>query len=126
MDIYSILMRLIFLTYTLIDDISVDKKKIINTMTGHLPHTLSCTALIYTVWREKCYMGMSCVSDAVTCVSLTRDGQCLVVSSADNMVWLLDKESVNLLGEWVIWIKQEIFRLWSKRSQSEQSVMKLQ
>lgn len=50
---------------------------------------------------------MPYVSDAVTCVSLTRDGQCLVVSSADNMVRLLDKESGDMLGEWVVWIKQE-------------------
>lgn len=40
------------------------------------------------------------IGDAVTCVSLTRDGQCLVVSSADNMVRLLDKESGDLLGEY--------------------------
>jgi len=33
MDIYSILMRLIFLTYSLIDDVSADKKKTISTMT---------------------------------------------------------------------------------------------
>jgi len=39
------------------------------------------------------------VTDAVTYVSLTRDGQCLVVSSADNMVRLLDKASGDLLGE---------------------------
>jgi WD40 repeat protein len=69
---------------------------------SHLPHTLSFTASIYIAWRVKCYVGMSRVSDAVTCVSLTRDGQCLVLSSAENMVRLLDKESGDLLGEWVM------------------------
>jgi mitogen-activated protein kinase organizer 1 len=38
-------------------------------------------------------------SDSVTYVSLTHDGQCLVVSSADNMVRLLDKASGDLLAE---------------------------
>jgi mitogen-activated protein kinase organizer 1 len=45
------------------------------------------------------YGNVMYVSDAVTSVSLTRDGQCLVVSSADNTVRLLDKESGDLLGE---------------------------
>ncbi|KAJ9577601.1 hypothetical protein L9F63_005788 [Diploptera punctata] len=40
------------------------------------------------------------IGEAVTCVSLTRDSQCVLVSSADNMVRLLDKESGELLGEY--------------------------
>jgi hypothetical protein len=42
-------MRLIFLTYTLIDDISADKEDNKYNDRSHLPHTLSFTALIYTV-----------------------------------------------------------------------------
>lgn len=40
------------------------------------------------------YMG-----DAVTCASFTRDGQCIVVSCADGVVRLMDKDSGELLGE---------------------------
>ncbi|XP_076379224.1 WD repeat domain-containing protein 83 isoform X1 [Megalopta genalis] len=40
------------------------------------------------------YMG-----DAVTCASFTRDGQCIVVSCADAVVRLMDKDSGELLGE---------------------------
>ncbi|XP_076235496.1 WD repeat domain-containing protein 83 [Calliopsis andreniformis] len=40
------------------------------------------------------YMG-----DAVTCSSFTRDGQCIVVSCADAVVRLMDKDSGELLGE---------------------------
>ncbi|EZA59260.1 WD repeat domain-containing protein [Ooceraea biroi] len=39
------------------------------------------------------------VGDAVTCASFTRDGQCLVVSCADDVVRLIDKDSGELLGE---------------------------
>lgn len=37
--------------------------------------------------------------DAVTCASFTRDGQCILVSCADAVVRLLDKDSGELLGE---------------------------
>lgn len=37
--------------------------------------------------------------DAVTCASFTRDGQCLVISCADDVIRLLDKDSGELLGE---------------------------
>lgn len=40
------------------------------------------------------YMG-----DAVTCASFTKDGQCVVVSCADAVVRLMDKDSGELLGE---------------------------
>jgi mitogen-activated protein kinase organizer 1 len=50
--------------------------------------------------QGKVFFGWKChISDAVTYVSLTHDGQCLVVSSADNMVRLLDKASGDLLAE---------------------------
>lgn len=39
------------------------------------------------------------ITDAVTCVSFTRDGQCIVVSCADAVVRLMDKDSGELLGE---------------------------
>ncbi|KAH0954061.1 hypothetical protein HN011_009428 [Eciton burchellii] len=42
------------------------------------------------------YMG-----EAVTCASFTRDGQCLLASCADDVVRLIDKDSGELLGEFV-------------------------
>ncbi|XP_076665999.1 WD repeat domain-containing protein 83 [Andrena cerasifolii] len=42
------------------------------------------------------YMG-----DAVTCASFTRDGQCIAVSCADAVIRLMDKDSGELLGEFV-------------------------
>lgn len=38
----------------------------------------------------------------ITCVSLTHDGQCILVSSADNSVKLFDKNTGELLSEYVI------------------------
>ncbi|PSN50744.1 WD repeat domain-containing protein 83 [Blattella germanica] len=40
------------------------------------------------------------IGEAITCVNLTRDSQCILVSSADSMVRLLDKDSGELLGEY--------------------------
>ncbi|XP_029661249.1 WD repeat domain-containing protein 83 [Formica exsecta] len=40
------------------------------------------------------YMG-----DPITCASFTRDGQCLIVSCADDSIRLIDKDSGELLGE---------------------------
>lgn len=37
----------------------------------------------------------------VTCVNLTRDGQCVLTSSLDSTLRLLDKESGELLNELV-------------------------
>ncbi|XP_070167880.1 WD repeat domain-containing protein 83 isoform X2 [Polyergus mexicanus] len=37
--------------------------------------------------------------DAITCASFTRDGQCLIVSCADDSIRLIDKDSGELLGE---------------------------
>ncbi|XP_012280432.1 WD repeat domain-containing protein 83 [Orussus abietinus] len=39
------------------------------------------------------------IGDAVTCASFTRDGQCIVVSCADGVIRLMDKDSGELLGE---------------------------
>ncbi|KAG9434266.1 WD repeat domain-containing protein 83 [Apis mellifera carnica] len=39
------------------------------------------------------------IGDAVICASFTRDGQCIVVSSADGIIRLIDKDSGELLGE---------------------------
>ncbi|XP_070538797.1 WD repeat domain-containing protein 83-like [Ptychodera flava] len=41
-----------------------------------------------------------CVGKPVTCVNFTKDGQCALVSSLDNTVRLLDKDSGELLGEY--------------------------
>ncbi|XP_049795271.1 WD repeat domain-containing protein 83 [Schistocerca nitens] len=41
-----------------------------------------------------------CVAQPVTCVSQTRDGQCVVVSGADSTVRLLDRDTGELLGEY--------------------------
>ena len=37
--------------------------------------------------------------DAITCASFTRDGQCLVVSCADDVIRLIDKDTGELLSE---------------------------
>ncbi|XP_017883532.1 WD repeat domain-containing protein 83 [Ceratina calcarata] len=39
------------------------------------------------------------MGDAVTCASFTKDGQCVVVSCADGVIRLMDKDSGELLGE---------------------------
>ncbi|XP_014488104.1 PREDICTED: WD repeat domain-containing protein 83 [Dinoponera quadriceps] len=39
------------------------------------------------------------MGDAVTCASFTRDGQCLIVSCADEVIRLIDKDTGELLGE---------------------------
>lgn len=40
------------------------------------------------------------LGDAITCVSYTKDGQCILVSCADNAVRLLEKLSGEMLGEY--------------------------
>lgn len=54
----------------------------------------------------ECFMLCFCISGPVTCVTLTRDGQCVLTSSLDNTLRLLDKESGELLNEWgtIFWI----------------------
>lgn len=49
------------------------------------------------------------VSDAITCVSYTKDGQCILASCADNAVRLLEKLSGEMLGEYVIQILKIIY-----------------
>ncbi|KAG7202840.1 hypothetical protein KM043_009993 [Ampulex compressa] len=49
------------------------------------------------------YMG-----DAVTCASFTRDGQCVLVSSADAVIRLMDKDSGELLGEFTGHIAKDL------------------
>ncbi|XP_066594428.1 WD repeat domain-containing protein 83 isoform X2 [Prorops nasuta] len=39
------------------------------------------------------------MGDAVTCASFTRDGQCVLVSCADESIKLIDKDTGELLGE---------------------------
>lgn len=41
------------------------------------------------------------VGSPVTCVNLTRDGQCVLTSSLDNTLRLLDKDSGELLNEYI-------------------------
>lgn len=40
-----------------------------------------------------------CLGEPVTCASFTKDGQCVLVSCADGVVRLMDKETGELLGE---------------------------
>uniref|UniRef100_A0A6V7IAS2 WD repeat domain-containing protein 83 n=1 Tax=Bracon brevicornis TaxID=1563983 RepID=A0A6V7IAS2_9HYME len=42
---------------------------------------------------------IDCLGEAVTCASFTRDGQCVLVSCADSVIRLLDKDTGELLGE---------------------------
>ncbi|KAJ4431702.1 hypothetical protein ANN_20304, partial [Periplaneta americana] len=60
--------------------------------------SVDCKVRRYDIRANKLFSDF--IGDAVTCVSLTRDAQCLLVSSADNMVRLLDKDSGDLLGEY--------------------------
>ena len=46
------------------------------------------------------HMFTEIVGSAVTCTRFSKDGQCLLVSSHDNAVRLLDKESGELLSEY--------------------------
>ena len=39
-------------------------------------------------------------SESATCVNFTKDGQCTLVSSLDNRIRLLDKDTGELLGEY--------------------------
>ena len=43
------------------------------------------------------------VGHPVTSVTLSKDGQCILASSLDNTVRLLDKETGELLNEYVAW-----------------------
>ena len=42
---------------------------------------------------------VECISQPVTSVSFTKDGQCVLVSTLDNTIRLLDKDSGELLNE---------------------------
>lgn len=39
------------------------------------------------------------VSEAVSCVRFTRDGQCILIGSTDTTIKLLDKDSGEMLNE---------------------------
>ncbi|XP_071798399.1 WD repeat domain-containing protein 83-like [Asterias amurensis] len=41
-----------------------------------------------------------CIGQSATCVNFTKDGQCTLVSSLDNRIRLLDKDTGELLGEY--------------------------
>nr|XP_054770625.1 WD repeat domain-containing protein 83-like [Lytechinus pictus] len=45
-------------------------------------------------------MHSDCISKPVTCVCFTKDGQCMLVSSQDSTLRLLDKDNGELLGEY--------------------------
>ncbi|XP_071949972.1 WD repeat domain-containing protein 83-like [Antedon mediterranea] len=45
-------------------------------------------------------MHMDCVGKPVTCVNFTKDGQCMLASSLDSTLRLLDKDNGELLGEY--------------------------
>ncbi|KAI0208081.1 WD repeat domain-containing protein 83 [Lamellibrachia satsuma] len=45
-------------------------------------------------------LSTDCVGNSVTCVSLTRDGQCILASSLDSRLRLLDKDTGEMLNEY--------------------------
>ncbi|XP_020282555.1 WD repeat domain-containing protein 83 [Pseudomyrmex gracilis] len=64
-----------------------------------LSASFDCHIRIYDIragqlWED--YMG-----DPITCASFTRDGQCIVISCSSDVIRLIDKDSGELLGEFV-------------------------
>lgn len=63
-----------------------------------LSGSVDCSIRRYDLRNGKCDADF--VGSAITSVSFSHDGQCILVSSADNVVRLLDKTSGELLGEY--------------------------
>ncbi|CAH1117382.1 unnamed protein product [Phaedon cochleariae] len=61
--------------------------------------SVDCSVRRYDLRNGKCDADF--VGAPITCVSLSHDGQCILVSSADNSVKLFDKTSGELLGEFL-------------------------
>ncbi|XP_018320701.1 WD repeat domain-containing protein 83 [Agrilus planipennis] len=64
-----------------------------------LTGSVDCSVRRYDI-RNGCY-DADFVAAPITSVKFSHDGQCILVSSADNIIRLLDKTSGELLGEYV-------------------------
>ncbi|XP_050306588.1 WD repeat domain-containing protein 83 isoform X5 [Anthonomus grandis grandis] len=63
-----------------------------------LTGSVDCCVRRYDIRNGRCDTDF--VGSAITSVSFSNDGQCILVSSADNVVRLLDKNGGELLGEY--------------------------
>lgn len=81
-----------------------DAKDCINSIqvTDHeiLTGSVDCSVRRYDMRNASCHADF--VGAAITSVSFTHDGQCILVSSSDNTVRLLDKNTGEMLGESVL------------------------
>ncbi|RZC42885.1 WD repeat domain-containing protein 83, partial [Asbolus verrucosus] len=64
-----------------------------------LTGSVDCSVRRYDLRNANCYADF--VGAAITSVSFSHDGQCILVGSADNTIRLLDKNSGEMLGEYV-------------------------